>query len=675
MPKVLTTCVYCGCGCSLYLDVEKDKVVGVTPSLNHPVSRGRLCVNGFNAHEFIHSDKRLKKPLVKKNGKFRETTWDNALAIVAKKLKEIKRKHGSDSIACFSSAKCTNEENYIMQKFARAVIGTNNIDHCARLCHASTVSGLAMAFGSGAMTNSIDEIENADVILLTGSNTSEQHPLIATRIIKAVNNGAKLIIVDPRKIFLSSIAYAHLQQKPGTDVAWINGFMNVILREGLEDKGFIKKRCENFGQFEKTVKSYTPEKVEKITGINAGKLREAARLYAKAGKASTIYSMGITQHTTGTDNVLSLANLAMLTGNIGRESVGVNPLRGHNNVQGACDVGALYNVYSSYQKVADKETKEKFEKAWKAKLPDSMGLSVVEVINNALKGKIKALYVMGENPVLSDPDSNHVIEALKKIGFLVVQDIFMSETAELADVVLPGCSFAEKDGTYTNTEGRVQLVKKAIDHIGQSRADWEIICDVASRMGYKMNYKNSAGIMDEIASLTPIYAGISHERLANWGLQWPVKDKKNNGTKILHKDKFTRGKGKFHAVEFREPDELVNKEYPFILTTGRILEQFHTRTMTGESATLDREEPHGYVEINPDDASALGIKNGWKIKVSSRRGSIAPMAKVTDSVPKGVVFIPFHYKEAAANKLTNPALDPVAKIPEYKVCAVKIEKL
>ncbi|KKR78823.1 MAG: Formate dehydrogenase, alpha subunit [Candidatus Nomurabacteria bacterium GW2011_GWA2_40_9] len=675
MPKVLTTCVYCGCGCGLYLDIEKDKVVGVTPSFNHPVSRGRLCVKGFNVHEFIHSDKRLKKPLIKKNGKFVETSWDNALSIVAKRLKEIKKKHGADSIACLSSAKCTNEENYIMQKFARAAIGTNNVDHCARLCHSSTVAGLAMAFGSGAMTNSIDEIENADVILITGSNTSEQHPLIATRVINAVKKGAKLIIIDPRKLFLSNIAHLSLQQRPGTDVAWINGLMHVIIEEALEDKNFIKERTEDYEKLKKTVKRYTPEKVSKITGIEESKIIEVARLYGKADKASIIFSMGITQHTTGTDNVLSLANLAMLTGNVGKESTGVNPLRGQNNVQGACDVGALYDVYSGYQKVADESSRDKFSKAWNVKLPDKQGLSVVEIFNNAWKGKVNAIYVMGENPIISDPDANHVAEALKKVDFLVVQDIFLSETAELADVVLPSASFAEKDGTYTNTERRVQLVKKAIDPVGQSRSDWEIICDVASRMGYKMGYKNSAEIMDEIASLTPIYAGIGHERLTNWGLQWPVKDKKHNGTKFLHKDNFTRGKGKFHAVEFKEPNELPNKKYPYILTTGRILEQWHTRTMTGKSATLDREEPFGYVEISPEDAKALEIKNGWKIKVSSRRGSIEPIARVTDSAKPGVIFIPFHYKEAAANKLTNPALDPIAKIPEYKVCAVRIDKI
>lgn len=673
--KVLTTCIYCGCGCGFYLDVKKNKVTGVTPSRNHPISKGKLCVKGFNVYEFIHSDKRLIKPLVKKDGKFIETTWENALNIVAEKLAAIKNEYGPDAIACFSSAKCTNEENYIMQKFARAVIGTNNIDHCARLCHASTVAGLDRAFGSGAMTNSIGEIEDADVILVTGSNTTEQHPLVGARIINAIDKGAKLIIIDPRKIFLSSIAHKSLQQKPGTDVAWLNGIMNVIINEELYDKEFVDKRCENFEEFKKTIQKYTPERVEEITGIKEEEIIGVARDFAKAKKATIIYSMGITQHITGTDNVLSCANLAMLTGNVGKESTGVNPLRGQNNVQGACDVGALCDVYPGYQKVIDKAAKEKFEKAWNAKLSDKIGLSIVEAVNAAYDGELKALYIMGENPMLSDPDVNHVEDALEKIDFLVVQDIFMTETAEMADVVLPGCSFAEKDGTFTNTERRVQLLNKAIEPIGDSREDWKIICDLSKMLDYDMDYKDTSEIMVEIALLTPIYAGISHDRLKNWGLQWPVKDKEHMGTKFLHKDTFSRGKGLFHSVEYKDPDELTDENYRFILTTGRVLEQWHTKTLTGRSATLDREETYGYVEINPEDAKELGVRNGRKIRVSSRRGTITPIARITNVVPKGIVFIPFHFKEAAVNRLTNPALDPIAKIPELKVCAVKIENI
>ncbi len=659
----------------MYLDVESGKVVGVTPSRNHPVSKGRLCIKGFNIHEFIHDDRRLKKPLIRKKGKLREVSWNEALDYTAEKLVDIKKRHGPDSIACLSSAKCTNEENYLMQKFARAVIGTNNIDHCARLCHASTVAGLARAFGSGAMTNSIDEIEDADVILLTGSNTSEQHPLISTRIISAVKKGAKLIIIDPRRIPLSSIADLNLQQNPGTDVAWINSFMNVIISKGLNDTDFIKERTEGYAGLEKTIKNYTPKKTEKITGIKAQDIEKAAIIYGSAKKASIIYSMGITQHTSGTDNVLSLANLAMLTGNVGKESTGVNPLRGHQNVQGACDMGALFNVYPGYQKVEDDGVREKFGKAWGVDLPSKQGLTVVEIFNAAFNGDVKAVYVMGENPMLSDPDLDHVKDAIENLEFLVVQDIFMTETAELADVILPASSFAEKDGTFTNTERRIQLVKKAIDPIGESKPDWMIIPEISARMGYKMSYEHPSEIMAEIASLTPIYGGISYDRLIPWGLCWPCPNKDHTGTKYLHKGKFSRGLGKFHSVDYRNPDEMVDGDYPFILTTGRILEHFHTGTLTRKSLTLEREEPQGYVEINTLDAKRLGVCDGARIRVSSRRGEITPIARITDNIKENVVFIPFHYREAAANKLTNPALDPIAKIPEYKVCAVRIENV
>jgi formate dehydrogenase alpha subunit len=672
MPKVLTTCLYCGCGCNLYLDVEEGRVVGVTPSASHPVSKGMLCIKGFNLHEFIHDERRLTQPLIKKGGKFKEAGWEKALNLTAKRLGDIKDKYGPDSIACLASAKCTNEENYLMQKFARAVVGTNNIDHCARLCHSSTVAGLAAAFGSGAMTNSIDEIEDAQVILLTGSNTSEQHPLIASRIIAAVEKGAKLLIVDPRRIPLSNIASMHMQQRPGTDVAWINCLMNVIIKKNLHDVDFIESRTENFEELEEAVKPYTPKKAEEITGIMASHLKEAAVLYAES-RSSIIYSMGITQHTTGTDNVLSLANLAMLTGNVGRVSTGVNPLRGHQNVQGACDMGALYNVYPGYQKAADPDVRKKFGKAWGVSLPQRQGLTVIEMMDAAGRGEVKALYVMGENPALSDPDSCRVEEALGEVEFLVVQDIFLTETGEKADVVLPAASFAEKEGTFTSTERRVQLVRKAIEPVGHSKPDWLIIQELSEKMGYIMSYGNPSEIMDEIASLTPIYGGIIHVRLSEWGLCWPCPTIEHSGTRFLHEGRFTRGFGRFHVVEYKPPDELTDEEYPFTLTTGRILEHFHTGTLTRKSQTLEREEPVGYVELNPDDARKLGVQDGSPVNVSSRRGCITPIVRITDAVKEGVVFIPFHYREAAANKLTNPALDPVAKIPEYKVCAVKVE--
>lgn len=673
MEKVLTTCPYCGTGCGLYLRVDDGKVVGAAPSRAHPVSQGRLCLKGWNAHQFIHHPDRLKSPLIKRNGRFIDFSWDEALDLVARRLTEIKDRHGSDSLAVLSSAKCTNEENFITMKFARAALGTNNVDHCARLCHASTVAGLSRAFGSGAMTNSIGDIKNADVILVIGSNTTEQHPVIAAEILKAVDNGSRLFIVDPRKIQLNSFADVHLRLKPGTDVAVINGLVNFIIGEGLHNADFIRDRTEAFGEVAATIQKHTPEYVEQISGVSADDLRAVARQYAKAGRASIIYCMGVTQHTSGTDNVLACANLALLCGHVGREGTGVNPLRGQQNVQGACDMGALPDFYSGYQRVTDKAARRKFEKLWKKKLPDSVGLTVVEMLNAAAEGKIKGMYIMGENPMVSDPDINHVKSALESLDFLVVQDIFLSETAELADVVLPACSFAEKDGTYTNTERRVQRIRKAIDPIGASKPDWEIVCELARRMGYNMSYGSARAIMEEVAALTPLYGGIHYDRLEDFGLQWPCPDRDHPGTKFLHKGTFTRGKGKFHAVDYLPPAEMPNEQYPFILTTGRISYHFHTRTMTGRSETLNREAPEGYIEINPEDAKEVGIRHGSKVKVSSRRGQVITKALVTDTVPPKTLFMPFNFGEAAANVLTNPALDPVAKIPEYKVCAVSLE--
>jgi formate dehydrogenase alpha subunit len=675
MKKILTTCTYCGCGCGLYLQVKDGEVVGVHPSKNHPISRGILCVKGWNIHEFVNSPKRLKHPLIKKNGKFEKASWEEALDLVAKNLSKIKKAKGSDALGFLSSAKTTNEENFLMMKLARAVAGTNNVDHCARLCHASTVAGLALAFGSGAMTNSINEVEDTDVVFVIGSNTTEQHPATGNRIIKAVDRGAKLVVADPRKIYLTKFAKVHLQQKPGTDVALVNGLMNVIISENLADMEYIEFRTEDFEKIKKVVEKYTPEYVEEITTIPAADIRKAARIYATARKAMIIYSMGITQHTTGTDNVLSLANLALLTGHVGFWHSGVNPLRGQNNVQGACDLGALSNVYSGYQAVIKPELRAKFEKAWGVKkLPDKVGLTVVEMMNAAGEGKLKGMYIMGENPMLSDPDITHVEEALKKLEFLVVQDIFLTETAELADVVLPGASFAEKDGTFTNTERRVQRIRKSIEPLGEAKPDWEIICLVAQKLGYPMKYADPAQIMEEIAMVTPIYGGIFYDRLEEgWGLQWPCPNRSHAGTAFLHREHFSRGKGKFSPIEFIPPNEVPDKDYPFILTTGRIYFHFHTGTMTRKTSTLHREYPAPFAELNSEDAKEMKIREGQPIKVSTRRGSIFVHARPTENIPRKTLFIPFHFVEGAANRLTNPALDPKAKIPELKVCAAKVE--
>jgi formate dehydrogenase alpha subunit len=539
------------------------------------------------------------------------------------------------------------------------------------------VAGLAAAFGSGAMTNSIEELEHADVILLTGTNTTEMHPVIASYMKRAVRNGkTKIIVVDSRRIEMVDHAEVWLRMKPGSDVAWLNGMMNVIINEGLYAKDYVAERTEGFEELKKVVAAYTPEKVEKISGIPKEDLIAAARLYAKAPAASIVYAMGVTQHINGTDGVKSVANLAMLCGNVGIESGGVNPLRGQNNVQGACDMGCLPNVFPAYQPVTSPEVREKFCRAWGVgALPGNVGLTIVEVLNAAIEGKIKGLYVMGENPMMSDPDLHHVEEAIKALDFLVVQDIFLTETARMADVVLPVACFAEKDGTFSNTERRVQMVRKAVEPPGDVRTDWEVICGIATRMGYKMEYPNAEAIFTEIGTVTPSYAGMDYGRLAKGGLQWPCPTKEHPGTKFLHKDRFVRGKGLFHAIEWIPPAEPTDAEYPFLLITGRVLYHYHTGTMTRRSVGLNERHPECLVEISSEDAKKLKIQDGEKIRVKSRRGVIEAKASIGDVADVGTIFIPFHFSEAAVNLLTIAALDPVAKIPEYKVCAVKVEKI
>jgi len=674
--RVPTICPYCGCGCTLVLNVRDNRVVKVTGEPGLGVSGGMLCVKGRFGFDFIDSPERLTQPLIRRDGELQPAGWDEALAYTAERLTGIKAEFGPDAIGGLSSAKCTNEENFIMQKFMRAVVGTNNVDHCARLCHASTVAGLARAFGSGAMTNSIDDFDVADAIFVIGSNTTECHPIIGAAIKRAVQQrNVPLIVADPRNIELVEYADVHLRQKSGTDVALVNAMMHVIIKEGRQDEAYIAERTEGFDDVRAAVEDYTPELAEKITGVLAGDIVRAARLYASVPAASIVYSMGITQHTTGTDNVLSLANLAMLTGNVGKPGAGVNPLRGQNNVQGACDLGALPNVYSGYQKVDDEALRDKFEEAWGVSLSAEPGLTVVEMMNAAADGELKALYVMGENPMLSDPDANHVEEGLKNLDFLVVQDVFLTETAELADVVLPAAVFAEKEGTFTNTERRVQRLRKALDPPGEARVDWDITCELARRMGYEMSYPDASAIQDEIAGLTPIYGGIKYDRLEKHSLQWPCPDARHPGTPFLHKGRFSRGLGKFHDVRFIPPRELPDDEYPLVLSTGRVLQHFHTGTMSRRSDVLDRLVPAGVIEINPVDAELLGIADAEMVGVVSRRGRIEIAARVTERVAVGTLFLAFHYREAPANRLTIAALDPVAKIPEFKVCAVRVEKL
>lgn len=681
MKFTSTICPYCGCGCGLNLVSVDGKVKGVEPWKRSPLNEGKLCPKGNYSYEFIHRDDRLKNPLIKENGKFREAGWDEALNLIASKLKDI-RKQDPDALGFLGSARCTNEDNYVFQKFARTVIGTNNVDNCANLCHGPSVTGLSLTFGSGAMTNSIDDLEESNCIFIIGSNPLEQHPLIGRRILRAKKNGAKIIVVDPRYTSIAKFADLFLPLKPGTDVSLINAMMNVILEEGIEDKNFIDKRTRNFEELREFIKEYTPEKSEKVTGTSKELIKEAALIYALADSAAILYCLGITEHVNGTDNVISLANLAMLTGNIGKRGSGLNPLRGQNNVQGSCDMGVLPYFYPGYQKLVIDANREKMEGLWNCgELSYLPGFYLSEMMEAAYNGSIKGLYLMGENPMVADPDLGHVKESLERLELLVVQDIFLTETAELADFVLPSACFAEKRGTFTNTERRVRRVRKAVNPPGEAMEDWMIISNLARKMGSNLfNFNDSDEIFDEIRKVTPQYAGMDVSRINKpEGLQWPCSTLDHNGTAILHTEKFSTadGNGVFYKVHPNNLTEIENVEYPFILTTGRVIFHFQTGTMTMRSKTLKKQYPESYVELNEEDAENLGIINGEKLSVSTNVGKIDIKAKVTPNIMKGVIFIPFHFAEGeeVVNVLTcGEMLDPVSKMPSLKMCAAKIEK-
>ncbi len=695
IKEVDTVCPYCGCGCNITLHVRQNEVIRVT-SKKDKWNEGWLCVKGRFGYSFINSPDRLTKPLIRIEPKdkskvksqkskvselqtpnsklFREASWDDALDYISAKMKEIKESHGADSIAGLSSARGTTEENYLFQKFMRAAVGTNNVDHCARLCHAPTVASLATIFGSGAMTNSIREIEGMEVIFVIGSNTKETHPVIANRMLKALRKGTKLIVADPRRVPLVRFSEIFLRLNPGSNVALLNGMAHVILKEGLHNDEFINERTEGFDEWKKSIETFTPQNASKITGIPEEEIIKAAKLYGGSRKAGIFYAMGITQHTHGTDNVNAIANLALLTGNIGREHTGISPLRGQNNVQGACDAGCLPNVYPGYQRVDMPMVKKKFEDAWKVRLSDKEGLELTEMVESAFKGKLKALYILGENPMLTAPNIDHTRKALDELDFLVVQDIFLTETAALADVVLPAACFAEKTGTFINTERKVQLVRKAVEPPGDAKEDSWIIAELSNRIGYPMKYSSVEEISEELGSVWPALSGISYNRIRTHGIHWPCPTKDHPGTEYLYKAGFPRGKVSFTPIKYVPPAEVTDSDYPFILTTGRNLFQYHGGSMTRRVAPIEKHAGEPYVEINTEDAKKAKIKDGEKIKVSSRRGQIEIKARVTDRISSGVLFIPMHYREAAANVITTDALDPHAKTPEFKVCAVKIEK-
>jgi formate dehydrogenase major subunit len=675
---VPTTCPYCGTGCSFNLVVKDGKVVGTAPFQRSPVNEGKVCPKGSYAHEFVNAPDRLKTPVIKKDGKFVEATWEEAYKLIASKLS----KYSGEEIAVIGCARASNEDNYALQKFARCVLQTPNVDHCARLCHASTVAGLAQIFGSGAMTNSVSDLADTDCAFIIGSNNFEAHPLAGRRLMQAKAKGAKIIVCDPRRTPTAKQAHLHIQHYSGTDIALLNGMMQYIIKNGWENKEFIENRTLGYEDFKACVmqEKYNLENVSKITGVPAEDIKTACQWIHEADKTSAVYTLGITQHTVGVDNVRSVGFLQMLTGNLGKPGNGVNPLRGQNNVQGACDMGVLPNVFPGYQKVTDPVSVKKFEDAWGCKVPAKVGITIPQMFEtfDEEPGKLKAMYLMGENPIISDPDIAHIDRALKNMEFLVVQDIFLTETAQYADVVLPATCYAEKDGTQTNTERRVQKWREAQKGPGIAKHDWQIIAELAAEMGHadKFPWKNASEVFDEMAALTPQYSGMDYDRIDAQGLQWPCPTKDHPGTKVLHSERFNgmpEGKAAFSPIEHRPPAEVTDEEYPFILTTGATIWHWPSGTMTRRSKSLNLDCPTGWIEIHPEDAKEFNLRTGDIVTAYSRRGEVNVPAKVTPDIKKGVMFMPFHFWECRANWITNTPCDPVSGTPEYKVCAINIK--
>ncbi len=699
-----SVCPYCGVGCALTYHVKDNRVLWAE-GRDSPTNQGRLCVKGRYGWDYALHEHRLTRPLIRRpefypkgplsaavrgtQGRpgglvdyaevlpaFREASWDEALDLVAGRLRALKERHGPAALAGFGSAKCSNEEAYLFQKLMRAVLGTNNVDHCTRLCHASSVAALLEGIGSGAVTDIFGHARHAEVILLTGTNTTANHPVAATFFKEAAKRGTRLIVVDPRRPPIADFAAWYCRLKPGTDVAFYNAVMHVLIGEGLIDEDFIRQRTENFTALRDLVANYDPERAAPLCGIDAATIRAVARAIGTARAMMIFWGMGISQHVHGTDNARCLIALCLLTGNVGRPGTGLHPLRGQNNVQGASDAGLIPMFYPDYQPVGAEAVRRKFEAAWGTSLDSRPGLTVVEIMAGALAGGIRGMFMMGENPFLSDPNVNKVRKALARLEFLAVQDIFLTETAEFADVILPAASFLEKTGTYTNTDRRVQLGRAALTPPGEARPDWQILCDLADRLGYPMPYQSPEDVFAEFAGLTANYRGLTYDRLGPAGKLWPCPDPgAADGRSVLFADGFPTptGKGTFVPCAFAPARELPDAEYPLVLNTGRLLEHWHTGTMTRRAAALDALQPGPFVEVHPGDLARHGLADGRPVTVRSRRGAIRLPARASTAVPPGSVFVPFHFREAAANVLTIDELDPDGKIPEFKFCAVRIE--
>ncbi len=679
--KVRSTCGYCSIGCQIDIHANHQGINKITSEVGSTPNNGNLCMKGRFAYDFINHPDRLDTPMIRRNGNLEKASWEDAFKVISEKLNGIKKKHGADSISFISSGRCTNEENYLMQKFARAVIGTNNIDQSETECHAPTLSALRDTLGLATTTNSIEEISNSDVIFVIGANVTESHPIIGLEIKKAVRNGKTLIVADTRKIWLAKKAKTFLNLQPGTDAILVKAIIDVIIKERLHNEKYIEKRTENFKILKSTAAKNDIKKAAKLTGVSEETIEEAARIYANAENAIILYGNGITQHRSGIDNVKSLVNLALLTGNIGKECAGLYPLIGQNNGQGAFNMGAIPDFYTDFQSVAEDTVRKKLEKIYKTSLPKNKGLQIREMFNGAHKGKVKAMYVMGADPLMSEPDTTKAKKALINLDLLIVQDIFMSNTAQYADIILPAACFAEKDGTFTNIERRIQRVKKSVEPPGKAKADWSIISELSNCMGYPMNYSSPEAVWEEIRKVSPNFAGISYYRLESGGIQWPCPKADHPGTKFMYDKKFPNGKALFSSVETKPPLEKTDKNYPFILSTGRTLYHFNSGTMTHRAKGSLQKQPYSFVEISQKDADDAGIEDGEIIRVSTKRGHISLAANITNKVMPKQVWIPIHFINAQANLLTQ---DPFSTsrvngnsnfMPEYKTCAAKVEKI
>ena len=689
--KVDSACPYCGVGCLLTYNVKDNRILHVE-GRDGPSNASRLCVKGRFGFDYVRNPARLTTPMIRRDGVpktaelldpeamwtvFREATWEEALDLAGGTLRAIRDEHGPRALAGFGSAKGSNEEAYLFQKLVRTGFGTNNVDHCTRLCHASSVAALLEDVGSGAVSNQVEDVALADVAIVIGANPTVNHPVAATFMKNAAKNGTKIILMDPRRSDLARHATYFLQFNGDTDVALLNAMMHVIIAEGLANEAFIAERTENYEALKANVADYSPEKVAPLTGIDAQTIREVARLYATAKAAMIFWGMGISQHVHGTDNARCLISLALLTGQIGRPGTGLHPLRGQNNVQGASDVGLIPMMFPDYQRVDNAAAHEKFEALWHTKLDAVAGLTVTEIMTAAHEGTIRGMYIMGENPAMSDPNVEHAREAMVKLEHLVVQDIFFTETASYADVILPASAFPEKTGTFTNTDRRVQLGRKALDPPGEARQDLEIIQEIARRIGLDWNYSGPAEVFEEIRTAMPSLAGITWERLEREGsCTYPLEHEGDPGEPIIFIEDFPRagGRGLFYPAPYTHANEMPDPEYPFVFTTGRQLEHWHTGSMTRRASVLDELEPEPVVSIHPDDLAALGVEAGGIITLTSRRGTLTAYGRADRGMQRGVLFMPFAYNEAAANLLTNDAIDPFGKIPEFKFCAVKLAR-